>query len=85
MLDAREHRYFIAVAEELSFAAAADRLDLAQSTVSLRWGRHRHPLLERVDECPCGLEVDGVEALGKPIVDWSEERHRVGASALIAQ
>ena len=57
------------------------------STYVLRtlWGRLRHPLLEGVDERFCGPQVDGVEALGKPVVDRLEERHRVGGTALIAQ
>jgi hypothetical protein len=40
--------------------------------------------LEGVDERFCGLKVDGVEALGKPVVDRLEERQRVGGTVLIA-
>ena len=36
MLEARQLRCFIAVAKELSFASAADRLNVAQSAVSLQ-------------------------------------------------
>jgi hypothetical protein len=33
----------------------------------------------------CGLEVDGVELLGEPVVDRLEERQAVSGTALIAQ
>ena len=45
----------------------------------------RRPLLESIEKSLCRLEVGRVEALGEPVVDRLEERHRVGGTALIAQ
>ena len=38
----------------------------------------RYPLLDGVDERFCRFEVGRFEALGEPVVDWSEERHGIG-------